>query len=62
MDVEKVIEHFGGVSATARACKIKQPAVSRWRRRGIIPWLRQLQIERVTKSKLKADKEDKERE
>ena len=60
MDVEEAIAYFGGVSATARKLKIKQPAVSRWRRNGLIPWLRQLQIERVTRRKLKADAEEEE--
>ena len=51
----EVVELFGGQTATARALNIKQPAVARWLRDDVVPILRQYQIERVTKKKLKAE-------
>lgn len=55
MTVSEVIKHFGGVGATARALEIKQPSVSKWRKNKCIPYLRQLDIEKRTKGKLKAE-------
>lgn len=55
MTVAEVIKHFGGVGATARALDIKQPSVSKWRKNKSIPYLRQLDIEKRTKGKLKAE-------
>lgn len=55
MTVNEVIKFFGGVGATARAMGIKQPSVSKWRKNKRIPYLRQLDIEKHTEGKLKAD-------
>ena len=55
MTVTQVIKFFGGVHATARALNLAQPSVSRWRKNKVIPYLRQLDIERRTNGKLKAD-------
>jgi len=57
MTPAQVIKFFGGVGAAARALGIKQPSVSVWRRKGRIPRLRQLDIEKKTDGKLKADGE-----
>jgi DNA-binding transcriptional regulator YdaS (Cro superfamily) len=55
MRATEVVEFFGGQPATARALNIKPPAVARWLRNDVVPILRQYQIERVTKKKLKAE-------
>lgn len=55
MTVAEVIKFFGGVGATARALALKQPSVSKWRKNKQIPYLRQLDIEKVSKGKLRAD-------
>lgn len=55
MTVSEVIKFFGGVGATARALEIKQPSVSKWRKNKQIPYFRQLDIEKRTKGKLKAE-------
>ena len=54
MKPELVIKFFGGVNATARALGIKQASVSRWRKMGVVPALRQLHVERASGGKLKA--------
>ncbi len=43
--VQRVIDAAGGVSALAKALKIKQPSVSGWVR---VPAERVLEIERIT--------------
>lgn len=52
MTKDEAIKHFGSVGAVAAALGIKQPSVSDW---GEIPPYRQLQLEILTKGKLKAD-------
>jgi DNA-binding transcriptional regulator YdaS (Cro superfamily) len=54
MDFQKVIDHFSTQVAVAKALGITQPAVALWRIRKRIPALRQLQIERASKGRLKA--------
>jgi transcriptional repressor of cell division inhibition gene dicB len=49
-----VIKHFGSQVAVARALKIKAPSVADWGRH--VPPLRQLQIEKLTGGKLRADR------
>lgn len=48
-----VVDYFGSQYAVARALNIKQPSVANWP--DIVPPLRQLQIENLTKGKLKAE-------
>jgi DNA-binding transcriptional regulator YdaS (Cro superfamily) len=55
MDINKVIEHFGGVSKTARALGLKQSSVSEWKVNGI-PECREYQIELATNGKFRANK------
>lgn len=54
MTYQDVIAHFGSQGAAARALGLKQPSVWAWKVNGI-PELRQLDIERKTNGKLKAD-------
>ena len=55
MRPNEVVEYFGGQTATAKALGIRQGAVGHWIRNGEVPQLRQYQIERLTKKKLKAE-------
>lgn len=59
MRTEQVIAYFKSQEATAKALGIKQPSVSDWG--DYPPDLRQLQLERITKGKLKAEPGCKER-
>ena len=52
MKTRDVIEHFGSQAALARAIGIKQPSIQDWGE--IVPPLRQLQIEKITRGKFKA--------
>jgi|26BtaG_2_1085354.scaffolds.fasta_scaffold67583_2 DNA-binding transcriptional regulator YdaS (Cro superfamily) len=53
MQKADVIDYFGGVSSAAKALGITSNAVSQWGES--VPPLRQYQIERITRGKLKAD-------
>ena len=55
MTYEQLIAHFGSQAEAARVIGIKPPSVCEWQKNGI-PELRQIQIERLTKGKLRADK------
>lgn len=50
-----VVAYFGTQVKTAEALNMTQGSVSSWFRRGAVPPLRQIQIERVTGGALKAD-------
>ena len=52
---QAVLYHFGGVNATAHALGIAPPSVSTWS--DPLPELRQLEIEKLTKGKLRAGPE-----
>ncbi|MBB20218.1 MAG: Cro/Cl family transcriptional regulator [Rickettsiales bacterium] len=53
MTKTEVIEHFGSASNVARALQVTRQSVSSWPDE--IPLLRQMQIEKLTGGKLKAD-------
>jgi len=55
MTPSQVVKHFGGQRAAARELEVTQPSVWGWVRDRKIPYLRQLDIERRTNGKLKAD-------
>lgn len=55
MKTKEAVEYFGTQQAVADALGIEQPAISLWGE--IPPPLRQLQLEILTKGKLKADPE-----
>lgn len=45
MNIEEVINHFGGVVQTALRLGVSRQAVYDWRKSGTIPFARQAQIE-----------------
>jgi len=45
MNIEEVINHFGGVCQTAVRLGVSRQAVYDWRKSGTIPFARQAQIE-----------------
>ena len=49
MNLEKIIEAFGGVSQTARALGITRQTIYHWRRKGDIPEARRIQAEVMIK-------------
>ena len=55
MRTNVVIEWFGSQKAVAEALDIKQPSVAEWG--DWPPPLRQIQIEKLTRSRLKAEPE-----
>ena len=54
MTPKQAIAHYGTQAALAAALKIKQPSIAEWVANKAIPELRQIQIEKLTKGKLKA--------
>jgi len=61
MTPHDVIFHYGTQAAAAEALGLKQPSVSDWVRAGYVPWLRQLDIERMTGGALRANPDDRKR-
>jgi len=55
MEAQHAIEHYGTQQRLADALDVRQSNVSKWMKKGI-PYLRQLQIQVLTKGKLKANK------
>jgi transcriptional repressor of cell division inhibition gene dicB len=55
MDTKSVYEYFGTQTAIARALGVSNPSVCNWGDKP--PPLRQLQIERITLGKLRAEPE-----
>lgn len=53
MRTDDAIRHFGSQAALARALDIKPPSISSWGAE--VPPLRQLQIEKLTGGKLRAN-------
>lgn len=53
MTKSQAIQHFGSISALAKALGVTYEAVRQWAN---VPELRQYQIERITKGTLKAGK------
>jgi DNA-binding transcriptional regulator YdaS (Cro superfamily) len=53
MNKQDIVNHFGSERKVAKALDISQASVNAWK---VVPDRRQLQIERLTKKALKADK------
>lgn len=58
MTPDDLIQHFGGLTAAARALGVKPPSVSGWKSAGRIPSVRQYQIEVLTGGSLRAERGD----
>jgi len=52
MTKQEAIDHYGGVPALAKALNVSRPAIYQWAE---IPPLRQVQLQRLTRGRLKAD-------
>ena len=55
MTPQEAIDYFGGGSKLAKAIGTTPAAPSLWKKAGEIPYVRQCQIQVITKGKLKAD-------
>jgi hypothetical protein len=55
MTLDQLIAHYGTQAKAAKALGVTWAALHVWRRRGAIPYLRQLQIQEVTGGELKPD-------
>lgn len=55
MTPQEAIDFFGGGSKLAKAIRTTPAAPSLWKKAGYIPYVRQCQIQVITKGKLKAD-------
>lgn len=53
MKPKDVIKYYGTQQKAAEALGCKQPSISEWVKSGEVPKLRQYQIEKITKGKLK---------
>ncbi len=53
MKPKQVVEYFGTQENTAKALGVTQQSVAAWVKLGKVPKLRQYQIEKITKGKLK---------
>lgn len=54
MDIETIIRHFGNQRRLALRLGVSRQAVGEWRRLGIIPANRAIQLEKITDGELKA--------
>lgn len=54
MTLAEAKDHFRTYRALARECGVTPGAINKWKKHGI-PHLRQIQIEKLTNGKLKAD-------
>ncbi len=54
MNAKRVINHFGSIKDVAEACGIEIPSVYEWLRNGVVPSVREWQIEVLTRGKFKA--------
>ena len=55
MKPKDVINHFGSQTEAAKELRVSQPAIAKWVANGKVPELRQYQIEKITKGKLKCE-------
>lgn len=56
MRARELVDHFGGLTAAAKAMGVKPPSVSEWLDKDEVPLGRQCQAEIITSGKLKADR------
>ena len=56
MNLDRVIEHFGGLTKTAAALSVTEQTIRNWIKAGDIPIMAQFAIQILSKGKIKADK------
>ncbi len=56
LSLQDIIDHFGGLSATARAFKIAPQSVEKWFLRKKFPLARAVQLERMAGRKFRLEK------
>ncbi|WP_395947509.1 Cro/CI family transcriptional regulator [Caedibacter taeniospiralis] len=54
MNIKEVLKYFGNQNITARILGIHRVSVGKWVKKGGVPPRRQLEIQKLTKGKLKA--------
>lgn len=55
MNFDDLMRQFGTQRAAADALGMKYQAVNNWLRRGHIPWRAQIELERLTRGRLRAE-------
>jgi len=58
MSIDEVCEYFGTLSAACYALGIKRQNITKWKRKGYIPYLQQHRISVLTDGKLLPDEHD----
>jgi DNA-binding transcriptional regulator YdaS (Cro superfamily) len=56
MTLQEAKDHFGSYTKVAAKLGVTKGAVSQWKASGVIPEDRQLDLHRITKGRLKADR------
>ena len=56
MQTYEIIAHYGTQQKVADALDVKQSNIAKWLKSGRPPYLRQLQVQILTKGKLKAER------
>jgi len=57
MGIEESVKFFGSGNKLCKALGLTRQNLTDWRRKGYIPMIQQMRLERVTGGKLKSDKE-----
>jgi transcriptional regulator with XRE-family HTH domain len=55
MQILQAIAHYGTQKRLADALDVEQSNISKWLKKGAIPYLRQIELQFITKGKLKAE-------
>lgn len=58
MSIDEVIEYYGTLSAACYALGIKPQNITKWKRKGYIPYLQQHRLALLTEGKLTPDAQD----
>ena len=58
MSIDEAIAYFGNGNKLCKALKISRTNITNWRKIGYIPLFQQYRLERITKSELRADKDE----
>ena len=58
MNLQEAKEYFKSYNAMARVLQVTPQAIQHWRKAGYIPYLHQLNLERLTEGALMADEQN----